>query len=226
MKVRSILYDEASGSIGALTAANSQGGTYFKQKPDPTNPNTIQQQVVRNGLRAANVAWETATEAVRTAWKTFGATCTRTNQTGATVTLNGWNAFSRVYVVLNQIGQATAGLITSAPAGQGFLANATISLSQGANDILTVTNNSQVTENIAVYVGAATRPTINNYGGSFNFNVTGAVAAAGTLATTVTMTSGRYWVRVQTYTADGQLSLGSTSYIDYVAPEPVEGKRK
>ncbi len=210
MKIKSRLFDEASGSIGNVTAANGLGGLYFKNKPNPSNPKTAAQTVVRNALSAANTAWNAASEAVRASWQAYGATCSHTNQTGAIVTLNGWNAFSRAFVVFSQAGQATAPLSAAAPAGAGYLSEAVVSLeSDGDGGLVSVTNDSGAAATLVIYVGKGTRNTINNYGGSFNFNVLAEVADNGSTATTTAQVGDKAWIRLQSIKADGQMSRGA-----------------
>lgn len=215
MRVQSTLYDKISGSIGNITGAMGRGGNYFKGKSNPRNPDTARQRAVRNGLAAANVAWTGGTIAQREAWEVYGATCTYESNTGNIVSLTGWNAFSRAYVVFVQADIATAGLIASAPAGTGFLGNAVLTVAANADDTMTtVTNKGIVDVNIAVYLGTTTKPTINNYGGSFQYNTKSTLAADAEVLVVTGANNGKKWLRFQTYTADGQLSRGQV--LNYV----------
>lgn len=215
MKIKSRLFDEASGSIGNITAANSQGGTYFKNKPNPSNPNTARQVAVRSGLSLANIAWLGLTVAIREFWATYGATCTKPNQTGHIVALNGWNAFSRAYVPLTQAGESTAPLLLARPAGDGYLGNAPVTLKgTDAEETIELVNDSATPVNVIVYRGRTTRETINNYGGSFQLEDYYTIPANGTQILSGDTTAGRSWIRIQNITADGQMSIGRILYVD------------
>lgn len=215
MKIKSRLFDEASGSIGNITAANGLGGLYFKDKPNPINPNTANQRVVRNALAAAVTAWGLLPLAIRQEWDEYGKTCSHTNQTGYKVVLNGWNAFSRAFVGMTQAGISTATIITGRPANDGYHAQPILALStDGGDGLLTVQNTSGVENQVIVYVGKTTRATINNYGGSFNYDVDGVLADDATLKTTKETANGRNWVRSQAVTNDGQMSRGVIQFLD------------
>ncbi len=215
MKIKSQLYDNASGSIGNITAANGRGGLYFKNKPNPSNPNTTAQKVVRSALALANVAWLGTTQAVRDEWEAYGATCIRKNQVGSTVALTGWNAFSRVFVVFTQAGIASATLVAGAPAGQGFKAEPIITLaSNDGGDKLEITNASSEADIVVVYGGKTTRSTINNYGGSYNIDNDYNLAAGASADTGVSVSAGKTWVRFQAVSADGQLSKGTVAFLE------------
>lgn len=215
MKIKSRLYEVISGSIGDITGAMGLGGAYFKNKPRPSNPQTANQTVVRNALSTANTAWLGLTSGVRAEWEQYGSTCSHTNQTGATVTLTGWNAFSRAFVIMTQAGIPTNSLQARRPENDGYASNPVLDLSKDeADDFLTATNKSGASVQLILYVGAITRSTINNYGGSFNYNVDGVVADNATLKTTKAVASGRNWLRSQAVTNDGQASRGLTQFLD------------
>ncbi len=74
MKFSSTIYAAVSGSIGGITYAHNQGGMYARARAVPTNPNTAQQQVMRNAMGNLTTAWLTVlTAAQRTGWSTFAA---------------------------------------------------------------------------------------------------------------------------------------------------------
>lgn len=74
MKFKSSLVTQISGSVGGLTGSHNQGGMYFRARSIPVNPNTVQQQAVRNFLSQCATAWlGTLTAAQRAAWETYAA---------------------------------------------------------------------------------------------------------------------------------------------------------
>lgn len=215
MKIQSTLFEKISGSVGNITGAMGRGGNYFKTKTNPRNPNTALQKAVRDALSAANIAWSAATDAQHTAWEQYGKTCSYKNNTGNTVVLTGWNAFSRAYVVLKQAGQTVTGLITARPANNGFLTNAPLTITRDAQTTsISIENISTEDVTISLFTGQTTRKTINNYGGSFKWQSFGTIAPGTPLVVDIGLAIGRRWLRVQTATADGQLSTGNISYLD------------
>lgn len=74
MKFSSQVYAAVSGSIGGITYAHNQGGMYARARAVPTNPNSAQQQVMRNAIGALTTSWlAVLTAAQRTGWSTFAA---------------------------------------------------------------------------------------------------------------------------------------------------------
>lgn len=74
MKFNSLVYGAVSGSVGGLTYSHNQGGMYTRARAIPTNPNTSQQQALRNAMGALTTAWLTTLTALqRTGWATFAA---------------------------------------------------------------------------------------------------------------------------------------------------------
>lgn len=216
MKVKSVLFDKASGSIGGITAAGGQGGTYFKDKPLPFNPDTTLQQAVRAALSDANVAWSNLTTAVRALWTEYGKTCIRKNQVGFDVTLNGWNAFARVYVPFKQATVAVAPLLLARPAGNGYAALPALSLAYDSTAAaVQATNTGDESVDLLVYKGVPSKETINNYGGSFKYSLKVSIAAGATASIDTAPTEGRNWYRFQSYTSDGQFSHGRVQNFDY-----------
>lgn len=66
-----ITVTDISGSAGGTTFSRNRYGRYLKNKPNPVNPSTSLQQVVRNIFTTLAGTWATLTAAQRTAWKTF-----------------------------------------------------------------------------------------------------------------------------------------------------------
>lgn len=214
MKVISQLYDEASGSIGNLTAASGNGGQYFKQKSNPRNPNTAYQQVVRNALAGANSAWMGMSVAVRETWETWAGTLTSDNILGTAITVSGWSAFAGSYVLMTQASLPTATIIAGAPATAGYASSSNITINAD-NDVLNVVSTDATVRKMSVYVSTAQRKTINNYGDGYRFNVNDDVSNNDTAVTTKAVIAGkRYFVKVQVVELDGRYSKPTTTHLD------------
>lgn len=72
MKFKSMVYSQASGSIGGVTYSHNTGGMYTRARAIPTNPNTSQQQAMRNFMGQLTTRWQsTLTALQRTGWDTF-----------------------------------------------------------------------------------------------------------------------------------------------------------
>jgi hypothetical protein len=60
-----------AGSVGSVTYSQNRYGQYKKNKPNPVNPSTAAQVIVRSIFSSAVGMWQTITAAQRTAWKLF-----------------------------------------------------------------------------------------------------------------------------------------------------------
>lgn len=90
MKFKSSIYTQVSGSVGGVTYAHNQGGLYARARSIPTNPNSAQQQVLRNAMGALAAAWnQTLTGAQRTGWETFAANVPLVDALGDSRTVSG-----------------------------------------------------------------------------------------------------------------------------------------
>lgn len=83
VKFKSSLLAQASGSVGGSTYSRNKGGMYIRNRAVPTNPNTAEQQVVRNALTSLSQLWvQTLTQAQRDAWQVYAEQVPITNSLG------------------------------------------------------------------------------------------------------------------------------------------------
>lgn len=107
MLFKPLLGTQLSGSVGGLVASHNAGGAYFRARTTPTNPNSPQQQVVRNAFANLASIWTgTLTQAQRTAWEVYAANVKVTNRIGEQVNISGIAHFTRSNVSRIQFGQA------------------------------------------------------------------------------------------------------------------------
>ena len=214
MRFKSIVADNVAGSIGNITGQNTLGGKVLKQKRPPTNPNTTQQQRVRLSAKSAAQSWQIMTPEIRKGWDRYGATCHKTNTTGATVTLSGYNAFCRIYIVWLAAGISVLPLLLFAPKGNGFLAEADISLNINTRREMILTNNGSEVAKFIGYMGDVTRATTNLYKGSFRYRIQGQIQPRESTNLRMPAQQGRNWFRIQTYSDDYRMGVGRIIFID------------
>lgn len=96
MKVIDVHGSAASGSKGSTTASRNRGGQYLRNRAMPTNPNTVRQANVREGLGSLTPMWSsTLTEAQRDAWNLYASNVPVVDTLGQTIKLSGINMFVR-----------------------------------------------------------------------------------------------------------------------------------
>ncbi len=83
MLFKPYLGDELSGALVDIVASHNKGGYYFRERVTPANPNTIQQQVVRNTVAGLAGAWVSfLTQAQRDGWQVYADNVPLTNRLG------------------------------------------------------------------------------------------------------------------------------------------------
>jgi len=103
----------ASGKVGAMVAAHNSGGQYVRARTTPTNPNSVQQQEVRNAVRSLSARWSTIlTQDQRDGWETYAANVALTNRLGDTIHVSGIAMYTRSNVPRQQ---AVLPIIDDAP---------------------------------------------------------------------------------------------------------------
>lgn len=113
MKFNSPVYSQTSGSIAGLTYGRNRGGMYARARRIPVNPNTSQQQAVRNALSQLQTRFaQTLTATQRTNWAVFAANVPITNSMGNTVHLTGQQWYVRANVPRLQ---ASVAIVDSPP---------------------------------------------------------------------------------------------------------------
>lgn len=99
MLINSNLYEEASGSIGSLTARPSAGGISLITKKKTNFTNTPQQQIIKGAISEANYLWQNFTTAIRTGWDDYAKTRPKINASGKTYYYSGLQEFTNVNVL-------------------------------------------------------------------------------------------------------------------------------
>ncbi|OHB84403.1 MAG: hypothetical protein A2V98_10425 [Planctomycetes bacterium RBG_16_64_12] len=93
MKFVSPVYSDAWGKIAGLVYARNRFGMYTRALVTPVNPQSSEQQQVRNALAAMNARWtETLTAAQRAAWEAYALAVPKVSH-GQSLTLTGQNWF-------------------------------------------------------------------------------------------------------------------------------------
>lgn len=106
MLIKSALVTQVSGSIGGMTGSHNRGGMYFRARSIPVNPNSAQQQAIRNAMTALVGDWQaTLTPAQRDGWSDYAQSLPVTGKLGDQITLSGINMFT-----LSNIPRLQAGL--------------------------------------------------------------------------------------------------------------------
>lgn len=134
MLFKSLVFAQASGSTGGLVYSRNAGGMYVRSRVNPTNPNTDQQQAVRNAMRELVNAWtSTLTNVQRERWNTYAFNTPTLNRVGDATHKSGQQMYIRVNIARLQAGvdrrdlaPAIFDLGTFTPLG-GFTADASAS---------------------------------------------------------------------------------------------------
>lgn len=218
MKFYSQVYSSVSGSVGGLTYAHNQGGMYARGRAIPTNPNSVQQQALRNAMGILTTAWnQTLTVAQRLAWSVFATNVPLLDRLGQSRTISAlaW------YIKANSI-RLQSGL-TRIDAAPVVFELATLTLPvltltpASGSASLAFTNTDawagEVGGALLVYASRPQNPSINYFNGPYRYagRVNGAVSPPTTPATiTLPFVTGpagsQLFMKVVAVRADGRPS--------------------
>lgn len=105
MLIKSQLVTQISGSVGGLTGSHNRGGMYIRARAIPVNPNTAEQQEVRNALSELLGRWQSVlTTGQRNGWTDYATSTPVTGKLGDPITLSGINMYMRSNVPRVQAG--------------------------------------------------------------------------------------------------------------------------
>lgn len=186
MKFKSPIISQGSGKIGGAVYSHNRGGNYIRNWRTPTNPNTAQQQAVRNAMSQLQTRFaQTLTAAQRAAWAVFAVNVPVVNTLGDSINLTGqqWYIKSNVLRLQASVAAVDAGptvfeLATlTLPVPTITAAGTTVSLafSTGAS---TDQWANEAGGYLLLYASRPQNPTINYFKGPYRFaaKVTGAAS--------------------------------------------------
>lgn len=165
--------DQYSGSFAGMTASRNKGGTYFRQRAMPINPNTAQQQAVKTAFTQAATRWrDTLTASQRDAWTAYALATPLINRIGEARIVPGLSMFERTNVPRLQ---NALGFIDDAPVISGLPTFNTIEATTlvASTDTWTVTfdnTDEWATDDggVVFFYGSPTKaPSINYYKGPY-----------------------------------------------------------
>lgn len=107
MKFKGTHISEASGSLAGVTYSHNRGGQYMRARAVPVNPNTLQQQAVRNYMASRSAAWGSVlTQAQRDGWEAYADQVLLTDALGEPRKATGLNHYVRCNVPRMQAAMA------------------------------------------------------------------------------------------------------------------------
>jgi len=208
----------ASGSMGGTVFSRNRSGAYIRNRSIPLNPNSSQQQTIRNALTSLVTAWiESLTTPQRMAWDTYAANVPVTNRLGQQAFLTGQNWYIAANTPRIQAGLAR---VDAAPTVFNRGTFTPISATgDGSSQLITVTFTntdawaSEGGSSLLVYgarsqnFSAEFRKSSFRFAGKVDGNATTPPTSPVTIASPFTFVSGtRSFVRVSVTRADGRIS--------------------
>lgn len=217
----SALVSDVRNSLNGSTFARNRGGSYFRNKTTPNNPQTMFQTSIRSSFGSISSAWRGLTEVQRNSWIEGAANFPYTDIFGDSRTYSGNVLFQKLNQNLNSVGLT---IINSCPDPQTVENVQVMSVVyDDVNNELTVTTNIDVVPANHALVIDATRglspgrsfakndfrriQTVPASGGSGDFNI----APNYTARFGAIVTNQKIFVRVHLVnTISGQVSPIST----------------
>lgn len=161
MKFSSLVYAQASGSIGGITYSHNRGGMYTRTRTTPVNPNTARQLEARANLAQASSAWSTLlTDTNRQAWTTYANGTPVVNALGAQLILTGQQMFNKCMLprLIAGLALIPAGpLITGLATTPTFTVDPALEVGVDFEETVAVSG-SGVTGDLLTYISEPTSP--------------------------------------------------------------------
>lgn len=105
MLFKSPIFAQASGSIAGTVFSRNAGGMYVRSRSNPTNPNTVNQQAVRDAMRTLVLNWTQAlSETSRNNWNTYAFNTPTLNKLGEATHKTGQQMYIRGNIARLQAG--------------------------------------------------------------------------------------------------------------------------
>lgn len=95
------------GSQSGTTYSRNRGGTYRKNKPVPSNPQSGAQGTIRGALGGLSTGWAALTQAQRNGWDTAADDVVLTNSLGEEYNPSGQNLYIAWNSLLDYLGEST-----------------------------------------------------------------------------------------------------------------------
>lgn len=218
MKFKSVIFAQASGSIGGMTFSHNKGGKYTRERVIPVNPATPFQEVIRNATTQLTNFWlDTLSVAERLAWETYAENVTITDRLGEPLKLPPLAMYVRSNVSRLQQGlprQDNAPTIFNL----GGFASPSFTFAQATSTLSTTfdVDDGWVGEDdsaMLIYTSREQNPTIKFFKGPYR--LAGAIVGDATTPPTSpadiitpfpAAVANRVFVRVRVTRADGRLS--------------------
>jgi hypothetical protein len=107
MKVNfGMMITDGSGKLGGQVASKNRGGAYLRTKVKPSNPQTVAQQQARYKLTSSSKNWSSLSQTEIAAWNSATSSWIHSNVFGNKVTPTGKNLYTKLNVLLGNIGVA------------------------------------------------------------------------------------------------------------------------
>lgn len=218
MKYVSALVTAAAGKVRGLVASHNKGGTYFRGRTIPVNPNTPAQANARNRVSLLISRFRAVlASSSRASWNVFAANTSVIDSLGNSMLLTGPNWYVKSNSIRQQGGLSTIdnastifALSTLSPVSGTVTAGGTaVTIGFAGGDDW---NGNSVTAGLNIYASRPQNGTVNYFKGPFQFagriSSTSAVAATASLALPFASgTSGqRQFFRGVATSADGRPS--------------------
>lgn len=169
MKFRSAILADARGSMGGMTASRNKGGSYFRSRVKPTNPNSEAQQEVRQAFALAVAGWSILTAGQRASWNSYAEQTPVTDSLGEQIKHSGRAWYVAQAAFLLRIGENA---VATAPITPGIDAlGEPTGLVLSAADGLTVQFNEATAANpiLLAQMGPPISPGVLDYHGPYTF---------------------------------------------------------
>lgn len=175
MLYRSTIIEAASGSVGGLTFSRNRGGPYVRQRGNPINPATPEQELIRVYMGLLMQRWVgVLTEVQREDWNTYAFNVPLPNPLGQSRNVGGVGMYIRGNVTRLQAG---LDIVDDAPQvfDVGGFTVVDVAIASGTPGTIDVDFNdaddwaTETGSGLAVYVSRPVNQSVNYFKGPYRF---------------------------------------------------------
>lgn len=198
--------EQASGSIGSITAENGRAGLTLKSKPRAKRKPNAKQREFTTRIKFIHKLWVEMQPIPKARWIAYAKANTKTNQVGNTTRQSGWNAFYGCASAFYNAKIFEPIIVYVGPVAPQKKGNA-LEVIFGLQGKLAYKSNFKDYPPfyVMLYTGKTTGDSINHYHGNYNFKAFSISTNEGAsqIIDYLFKTIGKQWIKIVCYDPDG-----------------------
>lgn len=176
--MRESIIVDPRGSLNGIVFSRNRGGSYFRARAIPVNPNTVEQQRIRSAMAQLSAMWAAVlTDTERASWDTYALNVPLPNSIGNPVNVGGIGMFIRTNVSVVAFFAGGGSILKDAPTtfNLGDFTAPNLATASEATQLISVTFTTtddwanEDDANMLIYISRPQGPAVNYFKGPYRF---------------------------------------------------------